>query len=1627
MIRSRLSAGKNARFKSRRRRILESLEPRCLLASLGGEVFLDSDGDGQRGAAEVGAASIRVYLDANDNSQFDGSELSTTTDAMGDYLFAGVAPGSHTVRILTPGTAQSSPRAFFGTGFPVVGDGSGTNPTQLYEMGIDGEVLLIGSPTTERIHGLVRTNDGSFLGVNFNTDGVYRIDPSTGQETLLSLPGVELAAGLAYDPGTDTVYALAQGSLFGFVQLHTVDKVTGQLSAPLGAGLGGLDAVSDLTFDTVNNRLVGFDNSDDEFFSFGTDGFGAFLSNADRPLQSWSLAFDGSTYVMFDGNDPSGTTTITVDPDTGVTGPSFSTSQRIPSEALFHAKIGDIAHRVTVGANDDLLDLDFGVLGDPPIGLPQPDPGLFINELLVEPTLGSVDTDQYVELRGPLGGTVPADTYLVVVDESNAQAGEIQGIFDLSNQPLGVNGFLVLLQQDSLHSVDPASALLESTMPGFGGLPDSIYTDNDATSDKIAVGANTYFLVQSGAPPQLGADIDTDNNGFADPGGVSSNWTVLDSVSLQPARDNATQAYGDVVLRQLGSASNNVTVQNGVEVVLGPGYGYAGRIGDSFRSRGEDWVFGGAVEATQDEATLRTLVYQFDRGVATPMPTAFHGRDLDHIGESNFNGGVHGNVTLLPGVDANGIPLPAVPATGVTIFADLNGNGDRDLVNFVVDPDDGIDPGNLFDIAGNPIPQVINNAYPGVSISATTNTNQILGLDVLAERESRFSFFGNNRIFAAGIFDYFPNDQRLRFDFYRPVQSVSIEAFGQRGSFMAGYGRLEAYNANDQLIGFVRSGVLVSTLRETITFESANEDIAYAVAYADESFGNGVPFVRFDNFAFAQSEANAVTDAEGVYEIKDLFAANYGVGVLREGQALIGGDPVPIVVTENENYDVDFVLRQNQAPMVDETFLFSIDENSNRNTSIGVITATDPDDQPLAYAIEGPDFGLRLNQNTGELTVGPNADLNFEEDAELVLTVSVTDPFDFVDTTEVTVQLRDVNEDPVVIVGNLEVEEGTPNGSAIGQIQAFDPDFAQDQTLSYGVIGGTGAGTFLVDPNSGLITLADQSAIDFEAVRSLSLVVRVADDFSPAGQTIFVQDIEIVDQNDAPTITTNGIAVPENSRGVVGQLEVSDADTAQTHAFELTGGSGEDLFDVLRDGSVVVREGASLDFEGASNIYSLLVTAIDNGAPPLASEKTIIVSITDVNEPPLISPDEASIGENAAPGSLVSTVVAVDPEGVGTGYVIALLDEGDADNYEFDADTGRLTVADGASINFEVDPIETLRFEISDPSGDDLTSRLPFTISLLDENDAPILITESVIVSELAVPGSPVGQVEVQVREEDTLDSVTVTVVGGSASSLFDLDPQTRVLTVAAGATFDADVDGESLVLDVQVADDKGLSSLGSILIELNDVNEPPVFTNTLPSIDPVGSGEPVHLVIPADLIVDPEGREFSLAVFDENDSLPDWLVFDQATRTLSGLPDPSDVGSFPLTLRAFEPGPLELFNDVHFTIVVEEGETPLTNQRDRLDVDANGDVASLDAVQVINFIGLYGSGANVEDFLGDDFPGFVDVSGNGFVTALDALLVINGIGEEDLGGLLDGLVVDDDDETNDAALNQLLEESSLF
>ncbi|TWT89433.1 cadherin domain-containing protein [Stieleria varia] len=1602
----------------RRQQRFQHLESRQLLASLAGEVWADVNANGVRDPQESAAANVRVYVDVNDDAQADITEPFTTTDTLGRYVLDNLQAGSHVVRIDVSGdSVQTSPRAYFGTANVV-----GSNATQLLSMTESGVVHPIGIASGSKIDGIIRTNAGVLMGVNSQTNEIVLLDSNTGVQTVLATHQDDLVAGLAYDRVGDRVFAVGRAGLSTDLRtLYEVDQNDGSLTA-LGAGLTGLSNISDLAYDASANRIVGFDDTTDQFFAFTTTGFGSMLATADRSLNGMSLAFNGTSFVMFDADSPQKTSIITVNPDTGVTSAFINSSSPVDATGLFFGTTGDVARRVTVAATDDLTGLDFGVLSTADRFGTAAFNGMFINELLVGRAFFNTPDEQIIELRGPANSQIPDGTYFVVThDNSTSNNGEIANVIDLSGQTFGQNGFLVIAPANSPYSIDLDASVLRSTGNDFAGLPGGIYQGLTDSIDQSAR-SHSFFLVTASFAPTVGSDIDADNNGVAD--GIFDGWNVHDSISMLSTTSLSTVAYGQIVFAEDNFSAPTVTIPSGANLVVSPGYGYAARAGDSVGSDPDDWIVS---SLTQESILNQPLAYELAHSQNEPTQSVFIGRNLDHFGDSNFVGGVRGSVIRepMPG-DAEQLPQPAA---GVSVHLDINGNGQQDNLIYRVEPD------------SFPIGADLTNAYPGVTLTATNDTIGFLGLEIEPDAESFIGSATSNRVFSyIGLTD-FSDSRKLHAEFYRPVNAVSITAISGSFTSLPTYIRLNAFDADGNLLATTVSFGLINSQRQRLTVSTQTDQIAYIEAFAESQFvdanGNvvtGYPFGLLDSLEYRQREPSTVTDANGNFEIENLPRANYSVryetplpaDINDPPMVLIGAQTLAVPVTRYENYIVGPNRLPEGAPLT-----LTLEENQPLGLELGAISGVDPDGSTVSYRIDDPNSPLAVDPVTGVVSVV--GVLDFEATPTLEIPVILTDDLGAEVAVPVRLTLVDVNEAPIVVTSPFSVPEGTANGTAVGQVEAFDPDTQQNQTLTYTLISSIQPPLFSIHPQSGLLTIADSAQLDFETRPFVDLEVEVSDSGSPSLTTTITQRVNLINQNDAPVISTTSLFVSENLPNI-GRVVASDPDVGQTLRYVISGGSDANLFQIDNQGNLRTANGVTLDFEQRAT-YFVSVDVIDNGTPPLADSADITVTLFDVNETAVISPTTVLFPENTAAGTQVAQFSLTDPENTPADYGISLLPDLDGDLFQFDGATNTLSVAPGANLDFETRRSLNLVFEVVDNTGGSPTNTQSIRVELTDSNDDPQILSSEINISENAPAGSSVQTL--LVTDPDVNDDVTTTITGGTAAALFTLDPDTHVLSVADGVTLDFE-SGEFMTLNVMASDGNGGTSERVINIVLNDVNEPPQFGGTL-SFDPVSSGETFTYVIPNDFIVDPEGNPFQVTIFDAQGKVPSWLTFDPEVElesgadpvaVLTGLATPDDVGQYPLTLRAFEFGPLELFSRLDFTIEVQLGSTPYFNQSNPMDVDRNGEVAALDALKIINFIGRNGSGQSpsVETV----FPGFVDTNGNNIVTALDALGVINELrfrraaGERELVSLSD-VQIDDKDEANDSALLELLDSAMLF
>ncbi|MGB1539444.1 MAG: cadherin domain-containing protein, partial [Rickettsiales bacterium] len=111
-----------------------------------------------------------------------------------------------------------------------------------------------------------------------------------------------------------------------------------------------------------------------------------------------------------------------------------------------------------------------------------------------------------------------------------------------------------------------------------------------------------------------------------------------------------------------------------------------------------------------------------------------------------------------------------------------------------------------------------------------------------------------------------------------------------------------------------------------------------------------------------------------------------------------------------------------------------------------------------------------------------------------------------------------VNNDPVLNpAGPFFVAEDAANGTFVGNMTATDPDL---NNITYTITAGNADNIFSIDPNTGNITVGDNTNLDYETTNNYTLTIRATDDGPGALFDEQNVDIIITDINDTPPLPT---------------------------------------------------------------------------------------------------------------------------------------------------------------------------------------------------------------------------------------------------------------------------------------------------------------------------------------------------------------------------------------------------------------------------------------------------------------------------------------------------------------------------
>uniref|UniRef100_A0A3P9B487 Cadherin domain-containing protein n=1 Tax=Maylandia zebra TaxID=106582 RepID=A0A3P9B487_9CICH len=396
-------------------------------------------------------------------------------------------------------------------------------------------------------------------------------------------------------------------------------------------------------------------------------------------------------------------------------------------------------------------------------------------------------------------------------------------------------------------------------------------------------------------------------------------------------------------------------------------------------------------------------------------------------------------------------------------------------------------------------------------------------------------------------------------------------------------------------------------------------------------------------------------DREKAKELKLVLTAVDGGSPQRSGTAIIR----ITVLDANDN-----------APVFSQAvYEASVPENSLLDTVVVTVSATDADTGPngdITYNFDHVSDEhaslFSLNHKTGEVKV--IGSLDYETETSIELRVRAKDGPGLTSYCTVVIDITDVNDNPPAI--NLKsltnpIPENAPSGTEVGIINVQDRDSENNRQVRCSIQ--QGVPFKLVPSIKNYYSLVTTGQLDRELVSDYNITITATDEGSPPLSSSKSVQLSVADINDNPPVfeeQSYNAYVSENNKpgSTLCSVSARDPDWRQNGtvvysllAGEVNGAPVSSYMSVNGD-TGVIHSVRSFDYEQFKS-FKVHVMARDNGSPPLSSNVTVSVFISDVNDnsPQILypSPEGNSFMTELVPkaahgGSLVSKVIAVDAD-----------------------------------------------------------------------------------------------------------------------------------------------------------------------------------------------------------------------------------------------------------------------------------------------------------------------------------------------------------------------------------------------
>lgn len=482
-------------------------------------------------------------------------------------------------------------------------------------------------------------------------------------------------------------------------------------------------------------------------------------------------------------------------------------------------------------------------------------------------------------------------------------------------------------------------------------------------------------------------------------------------------------------------------------------------------------------------------------------------------------------------------------------------------------------------------------------------------------------------------------------------------------------------------------------------------------------------------------------------------------------------------------------------------------------TNIGALQLNISNDNTLnEYIIGGEGKENFLIDSQGIVSIASNAEFNDKIKSNYSLTVkALMQSSQVSNTAYINIRVKDSKEGhPRINPLSITVDENIPIGTVIGRIDVITEGASAIQQYD---IKGFSSPYYISINESGEIIV--NKLLDYEKIQSFEYEIR-AENLKMQSDPVLLK-VDINNLPDTPPILGHAsFTIEENTpgRSIVGTMPIRYTDDMPIDSFILSG-VGKENFTILNDGTIQVAEGVDLDYEKQS--YYILGVQASNQVGT-SSQVNLNISLTDIGY-------AVDLLDTNLPINLYQEL----------GAQVGILQK----NYNKEAPIENITLAGEYAFMFEADTTGAIFLKEEYPVGMPLSFILSASISnrygVSDTKNVtidffskkPYILGFQANVDENSVGGTLVGSVPIITHGEAPISSWKLS---GNGSEKFNIEDD-ETIRVAHGANLDYET-RSSYELSLQAFNEFGASYKQAVLININDLIDPPTLYNTFLEVE---------------------------------------------------------------------------------------------------------------------------------------------------------------------------------------------------